>query len=99
MSPVAPRPLPCVPAERRSSARARRDETGRSRTEVLLTALVVVIVSAGGGSMFLSHRSDSAAAVTTTTRAPLVVTIRPFVESPNPGENYTDPNGLFRVRS
>jgi hypothetical protein len=98
VSHVAPLPSQGLPVESRMAARARRRSAGRAGTEALLGVVVLVLMAIGGGGLFLAHRSDTAAAPTTTTRQPLVTQLRPFVESPSPGENYTDPNGLFRVR-
>lgn len=99
VSHVAPLPQQGLPVESRTAARARRRSAGRAGTEALLGVVVLVLIAIGGGFVFLAHRSDSAAVPTTTTRQPLVTTLVPFVESPQPGENYTDPSGLFRVRT
>ncbi len=98
MSHVAQVPQPGLPAESRTAARARRRAAGRAGTEALL-AVAFVLLSLGGGYVFLSHRTESTAEPTTTTRQPLVTDLRPFVESPSPGENFTDANGLFRLRA
>jgi hypothetical protein len=98
VSHVAQVPQPGLPVESRTAARARRRVAGRAGTEALL-AVVLVILCLAGGYVFLSRRSEPAAEPTTTTRQPLVTELRPFAESPSPGENYTDPNGLFRVRT
>ena len=87
-----------LPVESRVAARARRRSAGRAGTESLLGVVVLVLIAVAAGGLYVSDRSESTATATTTTRQPLVTQVRPFVESPNPGETYTDPNGLFRVR-
>ena len=99
MSHVAPVPSPGIPAESRTAARARRRSAGRAGTEALLVVTLLVTMATGGGYLFVTHRSEATTTPTTTTRQQLVTDLRPFVESPSPGENYTDPNGLFRVRA
>jgi hypothetical protein len=98
VSHVAQVPQPGFPAESRTAARARRRAAGRAATEALL-AVVLALTCLAGGYVFMSRRSEPEATPTTTTRQPLVTELRPFVESPTPGENYTDASGLFRVRT
>jgi hypothetical protein len=98
VSPIAPALPPGLPAESRTAARARRRSAGRARTESLLGVVALVLVAMAGGGVYLSHRGEAQAIPATTTRPSLVADLRPFVESPNPGETYTDPNGVFRVR-
>jgi hypothetical protein len=98
VSHVAPLPQQGLPVESRTADRARRRSSGRAGTEALIGVVVLVLVAIGGGGVFLARRSDEATAAVTTTRPTLVTELRPFVESPTPGETYTDPNGVFRVR-
>jgi hypothetical protein len=99
VSHVAPLPSQRLPVESRTAARARRRSAGRAGTEALLGVVVLVLIAMAGGGLFLANRSDTASAATTTTRQQLVTQLRPFVESPSPGETYTDANGMFRVRA
>ncbi len=98
VSHVAPLRQQNVPAESRTAARARRRSAGRAGTEALLVVTFLVLMALGGGGLFLANRDEAAGPVTTTTKPGVVTQLRPFVESPTPGETHTDPNGLFRVR-
>jgi hypothetical protein len=78
--------------------RARGGKTRHHRPDPLLAVVVLVLMGIGGGGVFLANRSETTAAPTVTTRAALVTELRPFVETPQPGDTFTDPEGTFRMR-
>jgi hypothetical protein len=79
--------------------RGRRRRSGRSlATDPLFGFTVLVLVGLTIAGVLVMDRSREPSASTTTTRQAVVAELRPFVQSPDPGDTFTDPRGAFRLR-